>query len=170
MGFILVASTVSVIVGAVVALVISSALKRMTAPWRLNTYRICLALSLVPFALNVSYVFDQSASWTDFNTSEPFRLYPVFAFVGVSILLGLGLLGISMGMARRLPLLSAFLPAAVFTSYFHLAFKFLRWRAPDWGPLIDNVPMVWLFIHEAGATAFLFVLAWRSLAGRSKLA
>jgi hypothetical protein len=170
MHFVVIASTVFVVLGVVTAFVASRVLNRLTVSWRLTLYQLCLALSLGPFVLHVSYVF-QTARWSYFSTAEPFGFYPgLIIFVGVSLLLGLGLLGISMKVARSFPLLSALLPAAAFASYFYLAFRlFLQCADPDGALNIDNVATVWLFILEAGATAFLFILACCSLIKWSSL-
>jgi hypothetical protein len=160
--FILTTGAVFLTAGIVTGFLAAWLLQYVVPSARLKIFRVGLVVSVIPHAVHAWSAYHYSTRWINLpHSPDPLGAYPgARAFLAFSVCLVLVLLLVAFWLAPRIPFAAGFLPAIVFTAYYHLAFDWLKWQAPGGTPIIDNVGTVWLFLISAGATVFLVVLAW----------
>lgn len=152
------------LVAAAVACGIAFGMNRfLEKPKQFGFYRALLAVSLIPHGLTTLHMATFSADWvSQAHGIESSGYYPgVLAYIGVCVAVAAVLLAAGLLLARRLPLLSAFLPIGVFSCHYGFGFDFLDWRVPEGvsEPIIDSSPIILFGALSISGTVFLLVVS-----------
>jgi hypothetical protein len=169
MHFVLFASLAFALVGGALGLTLAVLTRRAGTSDSAPLVRALLFTALVPFALHMRGSYGWATGWLDLEQGPlPLGRYPgALAFFGISVPLLLAVAVAGWHLARLQPRAVAFLPGALFVLYFELVLPTIYWRAPGSGPVLDNIPLIWLMVSAVGSTTALFTAA---VAGRTRFA
>lgn len=123
-------------------------------------YWFLLVFSLLPYLLHVAYTWGYITRSSFDGPEGGTAVFPglvALAFSGV--VFAAGLLALGAALLRRLPLLAALTPTIMSGLYWSVSLRFLYWRSPA-HLMIDNVPLIWLFISSLFSTVLLLLCGW----------
>lgn len=123
-----------------------------------DAYRALPVLSLSPYLLHTWYSWNFISGFGP--PAQPSNgIYPglvAFAVFSISLMVGLGILAIRL--ARRFPLAVALTPMVLGIFYWQISLRLLYWQAPGFF-LVDNVPLIWLFLLSVLSTVLMGLCA-----------
>lgn len=174
MLFVFAAATLFVFIGATAGWAVAALMDRLLAPrQRLRAFHGLLAVAVIPYGWVIQHVVGFSVrSGSGPVGIESFGYYPgVLAYIAWGVTLGAGLVATALSTARRVPELTALLPAGLYIGHYLAGPMLLGWKVPGGAdaPVIDNVLTIWFFVLSMAEAIFLWTVAHRSVKQAAQL-